>query len=695
MSRINHRVALLVSTAVAASLLTAVPASADPSEPRRRIMRHLPEETPPPPAPAPAPAPAPVANSVTDPEPGPEPDPDLGYGAELAVTGKGAAYALAADHGSVWKREGDGTEWTKVGGPADSVHAGRAGLFAISPYSREVYKYDGEGDSWKQVAGPSADIVVNGNNVYRTSDGDGSVHEWSKDRRSWEPIGGRAKRLFLGGAGLFATSPADGAIYKYGGKPHDWERIGGPGSAFAVDNDDLYGISPDGSAVFRWKQDKKDRTAWEKIGGPAQDLYAGGAGLYATSPADGALHKYGGRPEQWLPAGSAGAVFAVNDKHVLGLSPDRKAFFQSEGKGEGEPWKYLGGPEVELQELRDEQTLVEERGQPYVDEFRKARDLDRTSLSAWLSKEKGLKLLLDVVGVDAVVNCVSSIKDWDIDLGSLLDCLDTAAKPLGVIRALTKADEVKDAVKLASKRLPQYSKDVGQARERLNDARKILDKVKEKPEERTYKPPVPDCRINGAGWKTLLPTDPKFGNRATGIVACLDAAYVAANPGSPAHENFRPPGYTWARNTMYYHDNKSPRWWRNACHLLADQLSGPGDDLRNLATCTRAANSTPNAPNKADPGLPEHMYTFEKKVKEAVEAKQKVIYQVTPQYAGARTVPFEFRMSARGLAEDGTTGLVFDAVIPNSGYSTKFHYFFNLGLVTDQAHRPVPLAGVA
>ncbi|MFD7975329.1 DNA/RNA non-specific endonuclease [Streptomyces sp. NPDC059071] len=694
MSRINPRIAVLISTTVAASLLTAVPVSADHGEPRRRAMGSFPVEQPL--TPTATPIPAPVADSESDPEtdpatdPDPAPNSDVGYGAELAVTGEGAVYALAADHGSVWKWEGDGTDWTRIGGPADSISAGRAGLFTISPQTREVFKYGGKPDSWTRVGDASADVVVHGDEVYRAAADHSGVFKWSKKNGGWNRIGGSAKRLFLGGAGLFATSPTDVAIYRYGGERDEWERIGGPGSTFAVDNDDLYGVSPDGSAVFRWKQDKKDRTAWEKIGGPARELYAGGAGLFATSPTDGALHKYDGEPGRWRASGSAGAIFAVNDKHAIGLSPDRRAFFQSEKEGEGEPWKYIGGPSSELQELKDEQTLLQERGQEYLDEFRRARDLERMSLSEWLQNE-GLGVLLDVIGVSDVEECLSAATSFDVDVSALFACLSSAVKPVGMIRAVTKVDKVGGAVKKAVTKLPRYSKGAAKARKTVNDARKILDKVKEKPEERDYKPQVFDCRRGAEGWQDLGSTDPTNGDRPTGTTACLDKAYLAKNLGSLTDvRKVKPPAYDWAARTMAYHGNKV-RFWRNACHLLGNQLNGSGLDLRNLSTCTRAANAYPIA--KDDPGLPQHMLTFETRVRNAVDAGQVVWYQVTPKYSGARTVPVTYEMTARGLTPDGRTGLVLDEVVPNSAYSNKFKSWFNLGLVTNQARLPVPLKG--
>ncbi|WP_435852338.1 phospholipase A2, partial [Streptomyces platensis] len=57
-----------------------------------------------------------------------------------------------------------------------------------------------------------------------------------------------------------------------------------------------------------------------------------------------ALYKYNGTPEAWSEIGNAGTDFAVTDHHVYGLTPDRIAVFEWEGKGT--EWKAKRAPIV-------------------------------------------------------------------------------------------------------------------------------------------------------------------------------------------------------------------------------------------------------------------------------------------------------------------------------------------------------------
>ncbi|MFE4828718.1 DNA/RNA non-specific endonuclease [Streptomyces sp. NPDC056672] len=140
-----------------------------------------------------------------------------------------------------------------------------------------------------------------------------------------------------------------------------------------------------------------------------------------------------------------------------------------------------------------------------------------------------------------------------------------------------------------------------------------------------------------------------------------------------------------------FHGNNSPYFWRNACHLLGKRLGGDGLDLRNLSTCSRAANANPVA--SGDPGLPQHMYTFESQVQEAVVQGQTVSYHVVPRYADTRTVPVSYEITARGITAGGRLGLVLDEVVPNMMCSTKSKLHFNLGLVSHNG-QPVPTGGM-
>ncbi|MEV6734568.1 hypothetical protein [Streptomyces sp. NPDC051364] len=290
-----RRIGVLLAGAITAGLLSAAPAAADP-----------------------APA-APIALvSVT-------------------ATADDQLYALAADHSAVYRWNGKGTDWTKVGGPAQDLYAGGAGLFATSPGSGQLSKYNGQPDSWSQIGGAGADFAVTGDHLYGLNPDRTAVYEWNGQGTDWTKIGGPAQDLEAGGAGLFATSP-DGELHKYDGQPDTWSEIGGAGADFAVTGDHLYGLNPDRTAVYEWNG---TGTNWTKIGGPAQELYAGGAGLFATSP-DKKIHRYSGQPERWAQAGEPGKAFTASNAHLYGLAPDGNSVHQ--WSGQGTAWTSLGAP---------------------------------------------------------------------------------------------------------------------------------------------------------------------------------------------------------------------------------------------------------------------------------------------------------------------------------------------------------------
>ena len=116
----------------------------------------------------------------------------------------------------------------------------------------------------------------------------------------------------------------------------------------------------------------------------------------------------------------------------------------------------------------------------------------------------------------------------------------------------------------------------------------------------------------------------------------------------------------------------------NACHLLGSDLSGSGTDLRNLATCSRQANTAV----RGDGRIADHMFSYESQVKHAIDSGQVVYYSVTPQYSGGRTVPISFDITARGTKPDGSLGLSLSQTVPNAVYSPR-RGWKNLGTVTD------------
>ncbi len=201
-----------------------------------------------------------------------------------------------------------------------------------------------------------------------------------------------------------------------------------------------------------------------------------------------------------------------------------------------------------------------------------------------------------------------------------------------------------------------------------------------------------DCRRGGEGWVEYKDVDSAHGNRATGVEACLDKAYLATHAGSTTNwKKVAPPGYEWARDYAGYLGNRPPGEWVNACHLLGNSLSGDGLKPANLSTCARSTNASAIAATDP-PGIVDHMATFESQVKAAIDQKQVVHYEVTPPvYNGPRTVPVAYEMTAHGTL-NGEPGLSLGVPVPNMMYSNKFKGWYNIGLVTFNGV-PVPTGG--
>ncbi|MFJ1707409.1 DNA/RNA non-specific endonuclease [Kitasatospora sp. NPDC088346] len=208
-------------------------------------------------------------------------------------------------------------------------------------------------------------------------------------------------------------------------------------------------------------------------------------------------------------------------------------------------------------------------------------------------------------------------------------------------------------------------------------------------------PPLPDpdpepddCRKGfGGGWRTYLPVD-QYG-RAQGAEACLDEAWLSTHEGSSTTRGIRPPGYDWAGRYGAWLGSRPPALWINNCHLLAASLSGSGTDLGNLATCSRAANASRQAAD--DPGMNPNMASIEAQVRKAVMVDHQVVrYMVEPRYDGARTVPYEFAITAVGTCPDGSPGITIrDLTIENKVFGVNSGGWFNLGRANENGS-PVP-----
>ncbi|MFJ8661993.1 DNA/RNA non-specific endonuclease [Streptomyces sp. NPDC093795] len=117
------------------------------------------------------------------------------------------------------------------------------------------------------------------------------------------------------------------------------------------------------------------------------------------------------------------------------------------------------------------------------------------------------------------------------------------------------------------------------------------------------------------------------------MTSCLTKDYVDSHSGSETDTRvFTPPGYRWAQRTAGFLGARPIRENINACHLLANQLTGSGTDPRNLATCARGANAKQLGSQQGD----NNMAKYEADIAAAVQAGQDVYYSVTPRYSGRR-----------------------------------------------------------
>jgi hypothetical protein len=182
-----------------------------------------------------------------------------------------------------------------------------------------------------------------------------------------------------------------------------------------------------------------------------------------------------------------------------------------------------------------------------------------------------------------------------------------------------------------------------------------------------------------------MPVDSAHGNRATGVEACVTNL-------APRNEAVRGPGYDWTQKHVKLNYGVEASKTINSCHLLAAVLGGDGSKYENVATCSRAANTYV----RGDGRVGDNMRRFEKSAADAVKGGQVVYYKVIPQYAGDRTVPVAFEMTAEGFYKDGRPGGINKhEVVPNFLYNPRGHRgnspgMTNLGLLQDLDGKPAP-----
>ncbi|MFD1536987.1 hypothetical protein [Nonomuraea guangzhouensis] len=187
-----------------------------------------------------------------------------------------------------------------------------------------------------------------GDAVFAVGPGGHGIFRWDgADAAGWTRIGDGAKRLHSGPAGLFATG-TDDRLYRYEGRPGRWSLISEAGGDFAVSGAHVFRLAADHQSVAVWNG---HGTSWTTIGGPAVRLYGGEPGLFATSPEAGWIFRYAGRPFSWDRVGTAGASFALTDRHLYGLTPERalvNRWLSDDPSAPWPSWTYAAGPAAEL-----------------------------------------------------------------------------------------------------------------------------------------------------------------------------------------------------------------------------------------------------------------------------------------------------------------------------------------------------------
>lgn len=86
---------------------------------------------------------------------------------------------------------------------------------------------------------------------------------------------------------------------------------------------DVIGLTPNGDVITYDGLGNQTQ-----IGGPVGQIYAGGWGVAATNAQTGNIYRYNGgtgSEAQWEQIGGPGAMFAVTDDSVCGLSPEVSA----------------------------------------------------------------------------------------------------------------------------------------------------------------------------------------------------------------------------------------------------------------------------------------------------------------------------------------------------------------------------------
>jgi hypothetical protein len=118
-------------------------------------------------------------------------------GASFAVTSN-TVFGLTPDKSAVYRYDGFGMSWTKVGGPTAALYAGDWGLVATAP-NGNVFRYLGSPGNWQHIGGPGAQFAVSSIAVFGLTPDKSAVYRYDGAGTSWTYVGGPAYSIVAAG----------------------------------------------------------------------------------------------------------------------------------------------------------------------------------------------------------------------------------------------------------------------------------------------------------------------------------------------------------------------------------------------------------------------------------------------------------------------------------------------------------------
>jgi hypothetical protein len=107
-------------------------------------------------------------------------------------------------------------------------------ICALTPNRDAVFRYDGFGTSWTRIGlGPVIQLFGGEFGLVRTDPPNGDLLLWRPDSfhfvsNAWHPIGGPGASFAVTGDTVYGLTPDRGAVFRYDGSGTSWTQVGGP-----------------------------------------------------------------------------------------------------------------------------------------------------------------------------------------------------------------------------------------------------------------------------------------------------------------------------------------------------------------------------------------------------------------------------------------------------------------------------------